>query len=257
MKLAASRAWNLRRSPIFAAVCLTICAAQGVRAWGLRNWPVRFVMFSSGMSISPGCGNGARLGPRTGHLATEVLAARTDNGLRRIVFADVRLYTDVVGAKVTQWQQRSGRAFTTRSDITYGILFATSYTNPSSLDVSDSEKVVLRTWLSDELSNRGVDPGNVAAFRAGKDHVSRPLWSGYANNALLGAAGLGVLWAWPAFGMMLGWLVTPRRIRRARRGLCPTCTYDRRGLDTFAPCPECGARLDVLMGDRAGDPGAR
>jgi hypothetical protein len=28
--------------------------------------------------------------------------------------------------------------------------------------------------------------------------------------------------------------------RHTRRGHCPTCHYDRRGLPPTAPCPECG-----------------
>ena len=37
------------------------------------------------------------------------------------------------------------------------------------------------------------------------------------------------------------WIVYVTRNRRTRRGQCPTCGYDRRGIAIAAPCPECGA----------------
>lgn len=36
-----------------------------------------------------------------------------------------------------------------------------------------------------------------------------------------------------------------RRLRAADGMLCPTCAYDLRGVERDAPCPECGAALDV------------
>lgn len=39
-----------------------------------------------------------------------------------------------------------------------------------------------------------------------------------------------------------GW----RAARRARRGLCPQCSYPRAGLDAVAPCPECGHAPSAL-----------
>lgn len=57
-----------------------------------------------------------------------------------------------------------------------------------------------------------------------------PLWRGLILSTLFYAA----IW-W-------GLLALPRLIRRtlrARRGLCPSCAYDMRGL-TNSPCPECG-----------------
>lgn len=59
----------------------------------------------------------------------------------------------------------------------------------------------------------------------------RPEWPGFAiNTALYGAIAYLVL-----FGAG-----TLRRARRRRRGLCPHCGYDRRGLGADSLCPECG-----------------
>jgi hypothetical protein len=37
------------------------------------------------------------------------------------------------------------------------------------------------------------------------------------------------------------WLWRTDFVGRRRPGLCPSCGYDRRGLDAAGPCPECGA----------------
>lgn len=70
-----------------------------------------------------------------------------------------------------------------------------------------------------------------AAKRATRVLPYRPLWGGLAANALVHAA------AWVALFSILAGL---RGWRRARRGLCGVCSYDRRGLAGGAPCPECG-----------------
>jgi hypothetical protein len=44
--------------------------------------------------------------------------------------------------------------------------------------------------------------------------------------------------AWSMIGALAS--VGRRRLRK-RRGVCPACQYDRRGLPAGAPCPECGA----------------
>lgn len=58
-----------------------------------------------------------------------------------------------------------------------------------------------------------------------------PLWLGLIGDLSLCTS---VLW--------LGTLVWTRwrRLRRVDRGLCPTCGYDREGLNPAAACPECG-----------------
>lgn len=59
----------------------------------------------------------------------------------------------------------------------------------------------------------------------------RPLAGGLAINTLLFAA--------PPFIVLAAIPVARRELRR-RRGRCPVCGYDRRGLDVVSPCPECG-----------------
>ena len=64
-----------------------------------------------------------------------------------------------------------------------------------------------------------------------------PLWPGLIGNALVWGS---VIWV-VLFGVRLA-----RQRLRIRRGLCVRCAYDRRGISTAAPCPECGtAPVDV------------
>lgn len=58
-----------------------------------------------------------------------------------------------------------------------------------------------------------------------------PLWPGLIGNALVWG---GVIWV-GLFGLRL-----LRGRRRRRHGLCTRCAYDRKGIATAAPCPECG-----------------
>jgi hypothetical protein len=56
-----------------------------------------------------------------------------------------------------------------------------------------------------------------------------------------------------AFYAGLWWLVLIargrlRRARRLRKGLCPSCTYDRRGIAASSPCPECGTPSRLVPG---------
>lgn len=57
-----------------------------------------------------------------------------------------------------------------------------------------------------------------------------PLWPGLILNTLFYAA---IWWGLLALPRLI------RRVVRTRRGLCPRCAYDMRGL-TNTPCPECG-----------------
>lgn len=60
--------------------------------------------------------------------------------------------------------------------------------------------------------------------------VYLPMWRGLILNTLFYAA---IWWALLAIPRLI------RRTLRVRRGLCPRCAYDMRGL-TNAHCPECG-----------------
>lgn len=60
----------------------------------------------------------------------------------------------------------------------------------------------------------------------------RPLPLGLAANTMLFAA---------APFIVLVAVPTVRQALRRRRGRCPLCGYDRRGLEGGAPCPECGS----------------
>ena len=69
------------------------------------------------------------------------------------------------------------------------------------------------------------------------------LWPGFAINTIFYAAILWLLFAGP--GMLR------RRRRRLKRGLCPHCAYDLRGIDS-PRCPECGAPISLSFRERAG-----
>ena len=58
----------------------------------------------------------------------------------------------------------------------------------------------------------------------------RPIWPGFAINTVFYAFVLWLLFATP-FAL--------RRRRRIKRGLCPKCAYDLRGIESQI-CPECG-----------------
>jgi hypothetical protein len=63
-----------------------------------------------------------------------------------------------------------------------------------------------------------------------RDLPCAPLWAGLAINTTFYAA---IWWLLLALPRLI------RRTLRTRRGLCPSCAYDMRGLAN-APCPECG-----------------
>jgi hypothetical protein len=59
----------------------------------------------------------------------------------------------------------------------------------------------------------------------------RPVWSGIAIDTVMYGA---------AWGLVLFVPRSMRRLLRSRRGRCPSCGYDCRGLAADAKCPECG-----------------
>lgn len=60
----------------------------------------------------------------------------------------------------------------------------------------------------------------------------RPIWTGLAADTVF----FGAVWWVGLTGVR--WV----RVRgRVRKGLCASCGYPRRGLETMSPCPECGA----------------
>jgi hypothetical protein len=62
-----------------------------------------------------------------------------------------------------------------------------------------------------------------------RDGLSPPLFI-RAGIGILSGGGWALMWWWPE--------LRDRRLRRMNR--CLQCEYDRRGLATNAPCPECG-----------------
>jgi hypothetical protein len=62
----------------------------------------------------------------------------------------------------------------------------------------------------------------------------------WALGVLVIVAPLVLVVAGPA--AVVEWIGRVRKRARARRGLCASCGYDRRGLGADAACPECGAR---------------
>jgi hypothetical protein len=88
----------------------------------------------------------------------------------------------------------------------------------------------------------------------------RPLYGGYLRNVaalailglMIGAVVFGRTWLWQPVRLRM----QTRRRRRAQRGLCPRCGYDRAGL-AGGPCPECGAPGGIaLPGDNGASRGA-
>ncbi len=63
----------------------------------------------------------------------------------------------------------------------------------------------------------------------------RPLWPGFIANTVV----YSTLCVLAALALMASRVLWPQA-RRARRGQCRRCGYDRRGLASAAVCPECG-----------------
>lgn len=80
--------------------------------------------------------------------------------------------------------------------------------------------------VPDAINRNGEAGGKLLFFGA---VPFRPIWSGLAANAVIYACVLGLFF--PAWSSL---------VRRRRRNHCPACNYDRQGLATGTPCPECG-----------------
>jgi hypothetical protein len=78
-----------------------------------------------------------------------------------------------------------------------------------------------------------LSPASTLSIRGGRFRALPlyPVWHGLVLNTLLFA---GLLW------LTLTGLPSARRALRIRRGRCPKCAYDLRGLAPGSPCPECG-----------------
>jgi hypothetical protein len=93
-----------------------------------------------------------------------------------------------------------------------------------------------------EIEYRLRNPLRFGLYLPGANLVSRPAYVGIPAWTLLvpGLACLGVSF-WP---------------RRARRGCCAKCAYDRTGLRPDAVCPECGSAPDAAHRDEPASPDA-
>jgi hypothetical protein len=95
----------------------------------------------------------------------------------------------------------------------------------------------LECWSSEEVSKLAQTPrerrGEISAPSLYRNHFlpAIPVWPGFALNTAFYA---GVAWGLRQVARAI------RRRRRRRKGLCVKCGYDRAGIVSTAPCPECG-----------------
>jgi hypothetical protein len=88
--------------------------------------------------------------------------------------------------------------------------------------------------IPQRVFNRVVVPRTSASWRWQR-FPTRILPLGFTLNALLAAGML--------LGLVEGLAFARRRVRRAKKGGCLSCGYDRGGLAKDAACPECGAKV--------------
>lgn len=127
-------------------------------------------------------------------------------------------------------------------------LIAVSWWDYESVGPTEESMVVWKTMVG--LRHERVPMGQ----------LRRRAWFGYTEAAHWRFAGLGVeaftqggtsgnavfLPHWllvAVFGAPSLMHALTYRTRRRHAGMCPRCGYDRIGLETQTPCPECGSRL--------------
>jgi hypothetical protein len=106
-----------------------------------------------------------------------------------------------------------------------GHALAYSFTHPPIVGASNG--------LRRELVSRAKDPGAFGGFKWWFEKVARPTSTAYIVP----------LWAIGLVGALPTALAWWRR-SAVRRGSCPKCGYDTRGL-THAACPKCGRTLGI------------
>lgn len=89
-----------------------------------------------------------------------------------------------------------------------------------------------RPRLGHALEPRMFTAGGVATAFDKNFLTWNPIWPGLIASTSF--------WGLASFLLSVG-LSGWRRRRRLARGRCPSCGYDKRGLDANAACPECGA----------------
>jgi hypothetical protein len=118
------------------------------------------------------------------------------------------------------------------------------------LDARGWPMLSLLSWQRLTEASRYVDVIGIEIGQMGSRLVAgqsgflptRPIWPGFAINTVFYAAVLWMLFAAP-FAL--------RKWRRIRRGLCPKCGYDLRGIPTAPVRPECGSSLHDRLRDAA------
>ena len=115
---------------------------------------------------------------------------------------------------------------------------------PMDLAPSDPHKAALmlrygwpmKAMHCEVIVGQEIEDENGLSWQWGEHRFGVPIgiaWGGLAGNASLFALAIGIT--------HLG-IASILRVRRARRGLCSGCGYNRGGLTSDAACPECGSK---------------
>ncbi len=109
-------------------------------------------------------------------------------------------------------------------------------------DLEDARRTFVQQRLAPSSSLPAVALARFQVEDFTEDHI---VYTGYLHNI---AALLMIAWLPFALFGLLRFIVALDPGHRIRRGLCPSCAYDRRGIPADAPCPECGARTTTCAG---------